>query len=177
MNIIDLILSIFLLLGIIRGIFKGFVAELAGLVALIVGVYAAIHYSEPIYSLLTVFFSWEEKVLAIIAFALTFFLVALLISLLGRIISKMLSLLALGLVNRLLGGIFGMLKMAFLASLFLMFLESFELFQADKETREKSILYEPVHEFAPTFLPAIIKEVKEGDLFIPPSEEDEKEAN
>lgn len=176
MNIIDLILSIFLLLGIVRGLFKGFLAELAGLVALIAGIYAAIHFSDATFDFLAIFFSWDEKVLSIVAFALTFFIVALLISLLGRILTKMAHLAALGLVNRLLGGIFGMLKMAFLASLFFMFLESFDLFHVDKETREGSILYEPVHEFAPMFLPTIIEEIKEGEFFETPSEEDQKEA-
>lgn len=175
MNIIDLILSIFLLLGIVRGLFKGFLAELAGLVALIVGIYAAIHFSQATFDFLAIFFSWEEKVLSIIAFALTFFIVALLISLLGRILTKMVNLLALGLVNRLLGGIFGMLKMAFLASLFFMFLESFDLFHIEKETGEESILYEPVHGFAPLFLPKIIEEIKEGDFFKTPSEEHQKQ--
>ncbi len=175
MNIIDLILSIFLLLGIVRGLFKGFLAELAGLVALIAGIYAAIHFSHLTFDFLAIFFSWDEKVLSIIAFALTFFIVALLISMLGRILTKMAHLVALGLVNRLLGGIFGMLKMAFLASLFFMFLESFDLFHVDKETREESVLYAPVHAFAPLFLPTIIEEIKEGEFFEIPSEEEEEE--
>ena len=176
MNIIDLILSIFLLLGIVRGIFKGFLAELAGLIALIAGVYAAIHFSNIMFDFLAIFFAWDEKVLSIIAFALTFFIVALLISLLGRVLTKMAHLVALGLVNRLLGGIFGMLKMAFLASLFFMFLENFHIFEVDKETRETSVLYGPVHGFAPLFLPAIIEEIKEGEFFETPSEEDQTEA-
>jgi membrane protein required for colicin V production len=176
MNIIDLILSIFLLLGIVRGIFKGFLAELAALIALIAGIYAAIHFSHLMFDFLAIFFSWDEQVLGIIAFAVTFFIVALLISLLGRVLTKMVHLLALGLVNRLFGGVFGMLKMAFLASLFFMFLESFDLFHVDEKTQEESILYEPVHEFAPLLLPTIIEEIKEGEFFETSSEEDQKEA-
>ena len=57
-----------------------------------------------------------------------------------------------------------------------MFLESFDLFHVDQETREGSILYEPVHEFAPMFLPTIIEEIKEGEFFETPSEEDEIES-
>jgi membrane protein required for colicin V production len=159
-------------LGIVRGLFKGFLAELAGLVALVVGIYAAIHFSDATFEFLAIFFSWEEKILSIIAFALTFFIIALLISLLGKLLTKMAHLVALGLVNRLLGGIFGMLKMAFLASLFFMFLESFDLFQVDQETQEESILYEPVHDFAPLFLPSIIEEIKEGEFFETPSEDE-----
>ena len=175
MNIVDLILCIFLLLGLVRGIFKGFLVELAGLVALIAGIYAAIHFSHFAFDFWELFFSWDEKYLSILAFASTFFIVVLLISLVGKLLTKMASLLALGLVNRILGGVFGMLKMAFLASLFFMFLESFQLFSVDKETRESSLLYEPVSKLAPLVLPAILDEVREGDTFRTPFEE-EKEA-
>lgn len=175
MNIVDLILCIFLLLGLVRGIFKGFLVELAGLVALIAGIYAAIHFSQYAFDFWDLFFDWDEKYLSIAAFASTFFIVVLLISLLGKVLTKMASLLALGLVNRILGGIFGTLKMAFLASLFFMFLTHFSLFTVDEETREKSLLYEPVSAFAPLFLPAILDEVREGDIFNAPSEEETSE--
>lgn len=170
MNIIDLILCIFLLLGLVRGLFKGFVVELAGLLALIAGVYAAIHFSHFAFELLTMFFSWSEKVISILSFAITFIIVVLVISLIARIITKMLNLLALGLVNRMLGGVFGVLKMAFLASLFLMFLINFDLFKVDKESEENSILYEPVRQFAPLILPTIIKEIQEERIFNPTRE-------
>jgi membrane protein required for colicin V production len=170
MNIIDLLLSIFLLLGLVRGLFKGFLVELAGLVALVGGVYAAVHFSEIAYGFFDIFFDWEEKYLAILAFASTFFIVALLISLAGKILTKMAHIVALGLVNRLLGGVFGVLKMAFLASLFFMLFDHFGYFQPDEETKDNSVLYLPVRAMAPIILPKIIEEVEEGDLFDTPSE-------
>ena len=174
MNIIDLLLSIVLLLGLVRGLFKGFFSELAGLLSLIFGIYAAIHFSDITFSILAEFISWEEDYLSILAFAVTFFVAALLVSLAGRMLTKMVSMMALGLVNRLLGGIFGLLKMAFLASLFFMFFEHFDIFNTTEETRNNSVLYEPVREFAPTFLPEIIEEVKEGELFETPEEEQQE---
>lgn len=175
MNIIDLLLGIFLVLGLVRGLFKGFLVELAGLLALLGGVYAAIHFSGITYSLLDNFINWEEKYLSILAFALTFFIVAFLISLAGRFLTKMAHMVALGLINRLFGGIFGVLKMAFLASLFFMFFESFGIFNASEETKEESVLYFPVRALAPMLLPTIIEEVKEGEFFEPTSEEEEQE--
>lgn len=174
MNIVDLILCIFLLLGLVRGLFKGFFVELAGLIALIAGIYAAIHFSYIAFDFWEIFFSWEEKYLSILAFASTFFIVALLISLAGKLLTKMVNLLALGLVNRILGGVFGTLKMAFLASLFFMFLANFQLFRVDDETRETSLLYEPVSALAPLVLPAILDEVREGDIFQASSEDGEE---
>ena len=170
MNVLDIVLSIVLLLGLVRGFFKGFFVELAGILSLIGGIYAAIHFSGGTYEFLDSFISWEEKYLVVLAFAVTFFIVALLISLAARFLTKMVSIIALGLVNRLLGGIFGLLKMAFLASLFFMFFERFGLFDAEVETEEASILYPPVRAIAPAILPTIIEEVKEGDVFETPPE-------
>ncbi len=175
MNVIDLLLGIFLVLGLVRGLFKGFLVELAGLLALLGGIYAAIHFSDITYDLLESFISWEENKLSVLAFAVTFFVVAFLISLAGRVLTKMAHMVALGLINRLFGGIFGVLKMAFLASLFFMFFESFGMFNASEETKEESVLYAPVRMLAPMLLPTIIEEVKEGEFFEPASEEEEQE--
>ncbi|WP_029033049.1 CvpA family protein [Salinimicrobium terrae] len=173
MNVLDLLLSIFLLLGLVRGLFKGFFAELAGLLSLIGGIYAAIHFSGATYAFLNSFIDWDEKYLTVLSFAVTFFLVAFLISLAGSFLTKMVHMVALGIVNRLAGAALGVLKMAFLASIFIMFIERFEVFHAEEATKEESVLYEPVRILAPAFLPTIIEEVKEGDLFKTSSEADE----
>lgn len=173
MNILDLLLSIFLLLGLVRGLFKGFFVELAGLLSLIGGIYAAIHFSNVTYSFLDIFVEWNERYLTVLSFAVTFFVVALLISLAGSFLTKMVHLIALGIINRLAGGALGLLKMAFLASIFIMFIERFEVFEAEASTKEQSVLYSPVRIIAPALLPTIIKEVKEGDLFNTPLEAEE----
>jgi membrane protein required for colicin V production len=173
MNILDLLLSIFILIGLVRGLFKGFFVELAGLLSLIGGIYAAIHFSGTTYLFLDSFINWEERYLVILSFALTFFVVALLISLAGSFLTKMVHMVALGIINRLAGGALGVLKMAFLASIFIMFIERFEVFDTEESTKEESVLYGPVRVIAPAILPTIIREVKEGDLFESSSEADE----
>lgn len=170
MNIIDLILSLFLLLGLIRGLFRGFFSELAGLVALLVGIYVAIHFSSLTFGLLSSLLSWEEKYLAVLAFAITFFVAALLVSLGARFLTTLVKLAALGLVNRLLGGIIGLLKMAFLASIIFMFFDRFGIFQATEQVREDSVLYDPVRQIAPAVLPTIILTVKNGEFFETPED-------
>lgn len=177
MNILDLLLSIFLLLGLVRGLFKGFFVELAGLLSLIGGIYAAIHFSGATYAFLNSFITWDEKYLAILSFAVTFFIVAILISLAGSFLTRMVNIIALGLINRLFGGILGVLKMAFLASIFFMFFDRFEAFSTEESTKEESVLYGPVRMIAPAILPTIIEEVREGDLFETPEEETPEEVN
>lgn len=178
MNILDLLLSIFLLTGLLRGLFKGFFVELAELLSLIGGIYAAIHFSGATYIFLDSFLDWSEKLLSLLSFALTFFVVALLISIAGSFLTKMVQMVALGIINRLAGGTLGILKMAFLASFFIMFIEHFDVFEAEESTKEASILYGPVRAIAPAILPTIIEEVKEGDLFeTSPKAEETPEAN
>ena len=172
MNILDLLLSIFLLTGLVRGFFKGFFVELAGLLSLIGGIYAAIHFSGGTYIFLDSFLDWREKALSLLSFTVTFFVVAMLISIAGSFLTRMVHMIALGIINRLAGGALGVLKMAFLASIFIMFIERFEVFAAEESTKEESILYVPVRVLAPAILPTIIEEVKEGDLFETSSEAD-----
>ena len=173
MNILDLLLTIFILTGLVRGLFKGFFVELAGLLSLLGGIYAAIHFSGITYVFLNSFLDWSDKLLSIVSFALTFFIVALLISLAGSFLTKMVQMVALGIINRLAGGALGVLKMAFLASIFIMFIERFDVFTVEESTKEESILYPPVRAIAPAILPTIIKEIKEGDLFETSSEAEE----
>ena len=45
MNVFDIIIAALLLFGLVRGIMKGLFIEVASLVALIAGVYGAIHFS------------------------------------------------------------------------------------------------------------------------------------
>ena len=165
MNTIDIILSIFLLLGAVRGFFKGFLLELAGLVALLAGIYGAIHFSDRTYDFLQLFINWEDKYLSLVAFALTFTIIVIIVSIIGKLLTKMAGILALGLVNRLLGAVFGMLKTAFLASIFFMFLNQSGAFLIEEETKAESVLYPPVEKLAPMLLPTIIEEIKEGELF------------
>ncbi|WP_304131463.1 CvpA family protein, partial [Mesonia mobilis] len=45
MNLVDVVIVIILILGFVRGAMRGLIVELASLVALIAGIYGAIHFS------------------------------------------------------------------------------------------------------------------------------------
>ena len=165
MNTIDIILSIFLIMGFLRGFFKGFLTELAGIIALVAGVYGAMHFSDIAFNFLNSIVSWEREVLSLVSFALTFIVIVVIISMLGGLLTKMVSIIALGLINRLLGGVFGLLKWAFLASLVFMFLNQSDSYSLEEETVRGSFLYQPIEKVAPMVLPTIIRELKEGDFF------------
>lgn len=165
MNTIDLILSIFLLMGFIRGFFKGFLSELAGIIALIAGIYGALQFSDIAYNFIGSIVSWDEEVVGLLAFAITFIVIVLVISLIGRMLTQMASLIALGLINRMVGAIFGLFKWAFLASLVFMILNQSDSYSLDEDQVESSVLYSPVAKIAPAVLPAIMSRLQEGEYF------------
>ncbi|HET8839037.1 MAG TPA: CvpA family protein [Flavobacteriaceae bacterium] len=164
MNVIDIVLGVILLFGLIRGLMKGFFVELASLLALLAGIYIALHFSHILKNFIWPYLSWEEKYVQLLAFALTFILVVLLISLLGRLLTQVSSLVALGLVNKLLGAIFGFLKMAFLLSIVILFFENINR-NGDLIERKKiemSVLYGPVKSLVPILLPTLLEFAQEN---------------
>lgn len=171
MNVIDIVLGVILLFGLARGLLKGFFVELASLVALIAGVYGAIHFSYLLENVLSNLVSWEEKYIQLIAFALTFILIVIVISLLGRLLTKISGFIALGLVNRLLGAVFGFLKIAFFLSVILLFFDNFNQngILIEEQKTETSVLYEPVKSFVPMLLPAVLDQARKNNWI----EEDE----
>jgi len=185
MNYLDIVLGALLIIGLVRGIMKGLFVELASLVAIVAGIYGAIRFSFYVGDFLKEKISLEPQYIKLIAFAITFIGIIVGISLLGKLLTKVAKFAALGLVNRILGGAFGLLKFAFIASGIIMFIGPLNdtLGIVKKEVLEASILYKPIESIAPTVYPAIKKKYQEEKENIPkleeqrPEEEIEKEMN
>lgn len=162
----DIILGIFLILGLVRGFIKGFLVELASLVALVAGIYGAIHFSYFAGKYLANKTEWSENTINLVAFAVTFVIIIIIISLAGKLLTKLVNMIALGILNKLLGGAFGLLKMAFLASVVFLFFNAVNNDNniVEQKTLDNSILYKPVSALAPLLLPSILKEARERDL-------------
>ncbi|MDT0641990.1 CvpA family protein [Zunongwangia sp. F363] len=166
MNIVDIILALILLYGTIRGFFRGLLAEVASLVGIVVGIYGAINFSHILSTFLEKHVDWDIQYVNLISFAITFFIIVFLISLAGRILTKIATFAALGIVNRLLGAGFGFLKVAFITSVIIMFFKSTneEIDLIDEETLEESQLYHPVEVIAPALLPSILREARRRNI-------------
>lgn len=163
MNSLDIILAIFLVIGLIQGLRKGLFVELASLVGLVLGVVGAIYFSDIVADFLASFVSWGEQTLNLASFAITFIGIVILISFIAKLLTKTANLVALGLVNKLMGGLFGVLKTAFFLSILLLLLNSIgkELPFINEEARDDSNLYTPVASLAPMVLPKLLKELNE----------------
>lgn len=159
MNTFDIIITALLLFGFIRGLFKGLFVEVASLVALIAGIYGAIHFSHYIRDFLAGNVSWEEKSITLVSFAITFIAIVLAISLIGKLFTKMADFASLGILNKLLGGIFGVLKVGLLLSLVLLMFAKLnnKLPFLSQEQQESAVLYKPVKNLAPTIFPEFVK--------------------
>ncbi|HIB36417.1 CvpA family protein [Mesonia sp.] len=160
MNTLDLVIVIILVIGFVRGAMRGLIVELASLIALIAGIYGAIHFSNYAIEFLTEHVSWNEKYIEIAGFGVTFLIIVILILLIGKLLTKLAGLMALGIINRILGGIFGFLKLAFILSVVIMFANNITKNNdlLDEQYFEDSILFEPLEKVAPLILPPLLEQ-------------------
>ena len=157
MNYLDIILSIPLLWGLYKGLSKGIVIELATLLALVLGIYGALHFAIYVQPFLNDKFSIDSSFLPIVSFALTFLAIVMLVRVLAYVIDRLLKLVALGLISRILGGIFGVLKVAFVISATLLVFNTFDnhLQLIPTEQKNTSLLYRPISKMVSTIVPNV----------------------
>lgn len=150
------------------GFRKGILKALASLIGLVAGVYGAMYFSDYARVYVERWFDWSDDLTSLASFLITFMLIMLVFSILGRILTKVADFAMMGIFNKLFGGVFNALKFAFLISVIFMFVnasEEYSILSPDK--REASMLYEPIASIAPAILPAIMKEVDELDIDLP----------
>lgn len=167
MTVIDIVLGALILFGLVRGFMKGLFVEVASLVALVAGVYGAIHFSNYAADFLTERVEWSTQTINMTAFAITFVVIVMAISLAGKALTKLADFAALGVLNKLLGGVFGALKIALILSVVLMVFNNInkKLPFVDDEAINDSVLYEPVRSLAQMIFPNVINnhETKESE--------------
>lgn len=161
MSYIDIFISVFLLFGFIKGIYKGFIGEVASVIGLILGIYLASKFSGKLSYYLEGFIDWQANHLSFLSFAILLILTILIVSVTGKMITKLAKLIALGIFNKLLGGFFGLLKnvliLSIVAVIFNMANGSLKLIEEDK--LELSIYYKPFNEVSELILPYVIQEI------------------
>lgn len=157
MEFIDIILGGVLLYGFLRGIWNGLFVELASFVSLLLGIWAALKFSNTLNIWLQSFVSWSPKTIMIASFALTFILVFIGITLLAKVFTTLFSFAGLGIINKILGGVFGAFKMVLIVGVSLGIFEkiNFANHFAEKETLEKSIFYFPILKTTTSIYPSL----------------------
>ncbi|MET6989368.1 CvpA family protein [Sediminicola arcticus] len=162
MSFLDIVLGILLLFGLLKGLKNGLLIEIASLIALIAGLYGAIHFSYIVGNYLSGHLDWDENYMNLTAFIITFIIIILLVSLVGRLLTKVIDFAMLGLLNRIAGGVFGMLKVAVILGAFLIFFHDsvFKFGIVNEETIEKSVLYDPIKEIGAFVFSKVLRQEK-----------------
>ena len=150
MNYIDIVILLFLLYGAFRGFSKGLIIEVATLAGLILGVFIAIRYSPFTEGILKDFLNITSRYLSYIALAVTFLLVVIVVYLLGKMLTRLVDIISLGLVNKLLGTLLGIAKYFIMVCVLLMIVDALndKFHFISEETRENSLLFDPFLNFA-----------------------------
>ena len=162
MNYIDIIIVLILAWTIFRGFKNGLFIEVASVAALIFGIWGAIRFSGYTQVRLVEFFDMQTEYLGLIAFAITFIGIVVLIHFLANALDKILKAVALGFVVRILGMVFAALKTVLIMSIILVILNTIDqkIKFLPAEKIAESRLYRPVADFAPMLFPII----EGGDL-------------
>lgn len=144
-NYIDIVLIVPLLFGLYKGFTKGLILSLATLLGLVLGVYGGVHFSDYAAEQLKAHFELDVPLLA---FAVTFLVIIFAVYLLGKLLSKFINFLALGIFNKIAGGLFGGLKvLVIMAVAFVFFTSLNQQFQivADEQLKT-SQMYQLVNQ-------------------------------
>ncbi|MDB4767920.1 CvpA family protein [Flavobacteriaceae bacterium] len=102
--------------GFYKGYKNGILIELTTLLALILGFYGAQHLASYTARMLHEQFHWNPENLYLIAMGLTFICIVIGVYLLGKALTKVVSMILLGGINKILGGFFGILKIGVIIS-------------------------------------------------------------
>lgn len=169
MNVFDVIIAVILGFTFVRGLMNGFFAEVASLVALIAGVFCAIHFSYYVEDFLKgSVLEWSTQTNKIVAFVATFLFVVFVVIFIGKVLTKLADITALGLLNKILGGLFSVLKAALFLSVIFLFFDKFNrtIPFVDKKMLDESVLYHPIKSIVPTLFPAILDKENPSLQFI-----------
>ncbi len=121
---IDIIILALFVPAIWIGLSKGFVRQIAGLLALILGIWGAWHFSDLAAGWLKPYVSAEHSVLQVTSFIVVFLVILFAVWLIGRAAEGIVKITMLSWVDKLLGLFFAILKTAFILSLIIYLLNS-----------------------------------------------------
>ena len=156
MTTIDILILILIGTGILLGLIKGALKQLAGLLGLVVGLlaakalYAAV--AQEVFSRVTD----NMTVAQVLSFIAIWIVVPLLFLAVASLLTKLLDAITLGWINRLLGGVLGGVVHALLVSLVICVLEAVDTKDdlISRQQKQKSALYYRMEPLAGLFFPA-----------------------
>lgn len=150
MATLDIIILICLIPAVVMGFSKGFISQLMGLFTIIVSVWLAFHFSDLISGWLTQYIHAPQVLMKAIGFILILIITAILLHLLGNILTGLFKIALLGWLNRLFGVMLALTTAILVIGLLLIVFQSINdtIGLVNKEAMETSVLFEPVKDIA-----------------------------
>lgn len=172
MNYLDFIILIPLVYFAWKGFSHGLIIELASIIGLVAGIWAAWHFSGLVEIWLSDSMNLNSQYLNIIAFIVTMIGVIIAVHIIGKLLEKIIDLIALGFVNKLSGLAFGVFKGVLIMSLFIYIFNTFggKTILAEN-TENESIIYKEIAPLAPF----IIGKINTDDLNLGKRDEAEED--
>lgn len=154
---LDIILCCILGYGVFNGVRKGLFVELASLVSLLLGIYIAIKFSGVVGGFFDGHLPEDPKTAAVVSFIITFIAVVVAITLLAKFMTKIADFSGLGLVNRIMGAVFGLLRTILILSILLTFFVKINHnnFIAEKKTLDESMFFYPILKVSNIIFPVL----------------------
>lgn len=146
MTWIDILILLPLLIGLIRGLMRGLVVELTAIVAIILGFVGAHLWGANLAVWFTLQFTWPEAVCSVVAYALLFLGITILLNIAAKLLSKLFKAIYLGWLNRLFGALFGLTKWAAIVLFIVLCIhrldQQFHFF--NEELKQQSTIYNQI---------------------------------
>ncbi len=164
MNFLDFIFIALLLFAAWKGFKRGFVIELFTFLALFLGLYAGIHFSNFVSIFLREHLNVTTEYLPAISFTLIFLAVGAMVYFGGKAVEKIIKIIQLSLINKILGFFFSLLKMIFLIGAGILIIESYNEKEEfiSEQTKSNSLLFYPLKRAVTFSIPAF----EESRLFL-----------
>ena len=161
MNILDIVIAIPLLWGAYKGFQRGVIYEIAFIIGLIIGLYAAFKLSGWVETFLKTIVDASSVIPHWVSFAIVVGVILAIFLLYAKLLEGVLKAGDLNAINKIFGALFGLLKFSLVVSVILWGLKSLEpqFNFINAQTKNESKLYEPVLSTA-TFLNPAFQDLK-----------------
>ena len=154
--IIDIIILLCLVWGAFIGLRKGIIKQFFTMFAILLGIWSGFKFAGNFVPFLNEYFKQLSEVASlIIAFIVIFLVIQILSHITSVILTKLINATVLGIVNRMAGAALGILSIAFIMSVIILFFNRLNEKKkfVEPQTIEKTYLYKPIGKVAPAILP------------------------
>lgn len=167
MNWFDLLIALLLLIAFVNGYRKGLIMQLVGLATLVLAAIFGGRLAEKILPEIHRLIEISPDAARVLSFVLAFALIAIVLSLVGKMLQQFIDVVLLSFINRLSGAVIALGTMMLLLSIILNLVLMLDKEQVviKKEIREESFFFERVEAVVPALVPYLNQALWDG--FIP----------